>query len=107
MFAELDLVYFTTAKCEVIVDSITMKFSVICLVFGIACCALSVESYVLQEHDETGQSNRVRTDRIMGGQIARRNQFPYQVALILSLPGNQQTFCAGSILNNNYILSNF
>jgi secreted trypsin-like serine protease len=80
-----------------------MKFLLICLAFGITCA----NSYVLESNDEARQSDSqlVRSDRIMGGQVARRNQFPYQVALILSLPGTQQTFCSGSIISNHFILT--
>lgn len=76
-----------------------MKFSIFCFVVSVAIISKSsgdVPDYEMQN---------VRSDRIMGGQIARRNQFPYQVALVLSLPNNFQTFCSGSILNNHFILT--
>lgn len=72
-----------------------MKVFLVCLLWNIGL-VLSATEY-----------NIVRNDRIIGGSIARRNQFPYQVAIIITLGNGGQTFCAGSILNNNYILSNF
>ena len=37
--------------------------------------------------------------RIVGGQIAAPNQFPYQAALILNIAG-QDGICGGSIISN-------
>lgn len=39
--------------------------------------------------------------RIVGGSVASRNQFPYQVALII----NNSGFCGGSIISNAWVLT--
>jgi len=39
--------------------------------------------------------------RIVGGSVAARNQFPYQVALII----NNSGFCGGSIISNTWVLT--
>lgn len=39
--------------------------------------------------------------RIVGGSTATRNQFPYQVALII----NNSGFCGGSIISNTWVLT--
>lgn len=70
-----------------------MRILLICIICNIGSI-LALEEY-----------NPIRSDRIIGGSIARQNQFPYQVALIISLPGSGQTFCAGSILSVHYALS--
>lgn len=41
---------------------------------------------------------------IIGGTEAQRNQFPYQVAIFVYLP-TAQSFCSGSILSANFVLS--
>lgn len=46
-----------------------------------------------------------RSTRIIGGTEARRGQFPYIVALILGLPDYGQSFCGGSIISSNFILT--
>lgn len=42
--------------------------------------------------------------RITGGDFATANQFPYQAALIITLP-TEQSFCGGSLISNNFILT--
>lgn len=42
--------------------------------------------------------------RITGGQFANVNQFPYQAALVISLP-DQQSFCGGSLISNNFVMT--
>lgn len=42
--------------------------------------------------------------RVTGGAIATANQFPYQAALVITLP-DQQSFCGGSLISNNFILT--
>ncbi|XP_066144717.1 transmembrane protease serine 9-like [Euwallacea fornicatus] len=39
--------------------------------------------------------------RIVGGEVAQRNSFPYQVALII----NNSGFCGGSIISNSWVLT--
>lgn len=52
-----------------------------------------------------------RDIRIVGGSVARQNQFPHSVALILHLrpaPGERQpmsSFCGGSVIHASYILT--
>ena len=40
--------------------------------------------------------------RIVGGRVARKNEYPYQVALQY---GSGFTFCGGSIIDNNWVLT--
>lgn len=42
--------------------------------------------------------------RVTGGQIAMSNQFPYQAALVITLP-TEQSFCGGSLISNYFILT--
>jgi secreted trypsin-like serine protease len=47
----------------------------------------------------------MRDLRIVGGQITRPNQFPHAVALILHMPHSHTSFCGGSIIHANYVLT--
>ena len=42
--------------------------------------------------------------KIVGGQAARRNEFPYQVGLSLEV-GNLAYWCGGSLISNEYVLT--
>lgn len=42
--------------------------------------------------------------RVTGGAIATSNQFPYQAALVITLP-SEQSFCGGSLISNNFVLT--
>lgn len=44
-------------------------------------------------------------DRIVGGNNAIRNQFPWQVSLQFVSGSRSQHFCGGTILNNQWILT--
>lgn len=46
-----------------------------------------------------------RNVKIIGGTEARVGQFPYMVALILGLPNYGQSFCGGSIISPNFVLT--
>jgi secreted trypsin-like serine protease len=46
-----------------------------------------------------------RAMRIVGGQTARVGQFPHAVALVLHLTGGRSSFCGGSIIHPNYVLT--
>lgn len=46
-----------------------------------------------------------RSMRIVGGQTARVGQFPHAVALILYLAGSKSSFCGGSIIHPNFVLT--
>ena len=46
-----------------------------------------------------------RNLRIVGGTVARVNQFPHAVALVLHLTMSRSSFCGGSIIHANYILT--
>lgn len=46
-----------------------------------------------------------RSTRIIGGSEARVGQFPYMVALILGLPDFGQSFCGGSIISSQFVLT--
>ncbi|XP_046608056.1 uncharacterized protein LOC124299131 [Neodiprion virginianus] len=43
--------------------------------------------------------------RIVGGEVATRGQFPYQVAVLSTNAAGATGFCGGSILNENWILT--
>ena len=50
--------------------------------------------------------SRFRGARIIGGSEANRNQFPYQVGLRLTIPGNEnQGTCGGSLVSNNRVVT--
>lgn len=46
-----------------------------------------------------------RSMRIVGGAMARVGQFPHAAALILHLTGSRSSFCGGSIIHPNYVLT--
>lgn len=46
-----------------------------------------------------------RNLRIVGGSVTRPHQFPHAVALILHLRDTQSSFCGGSIIHANYVLT--
>lgn len=46
-----------------------------------------------------------RNLRIVGGSIARNNQFPHAVALVLHLTESRSSFCGGSIVHPSYVLT--
>lgn len=53
-------------------------------------------------------SERVEVERsmkIFGGSVARVGQFPHAAALILHLTESRSSFCGGSIINANFILT--
>jgi len=43
--------------------------------------------------------------RVVGGQIANRHQFPYQVALLSNMPGGGSGFCGGSFIGTRTVLT--
>jgi V8-like Glu-specific endopeptidase len=44
-----------------------------------------------------------KDDRIVGGEDAKKKEFPWQVAIVM--PGTRQPMCGGSVINNRYILT--
>lgn len=50
-----------------------------------------------QEHD--------RDNRVVGGFESRPHQFPFLVALILTVKDGSQSFCGGSIIGPNHIIT--
>lgn len=44
------------------------------------------------------------SERIVGGQLARSGQFPYQAALFMS-NSKKSWFCGGSIISDRWILT--
>ncbi|CAO1304761.1 unnamed protein product [Diamesa hyperborea] len=52
-----------------------------------------------------GQDALDRDNRVVGGMESRPHQFPFLVALILSVRDGSQSFCGGSIIGPNYILT--
>lgn len=46
-----------------------------------------------------------RNLRIVGGSVARAGQFPHTVALILHLVQSRSSFCGGSIIHQNFVLT--
>lgn len=54
------------------------------------------------------ESNSVQIDRnlrIVGGSTARIGQFPHAAALVLFLTQSRSSFCGGSIIHPNFVLS--
>ena len=52
-----------------------------------------------------GLSNRSSQDRIVGGTEAKRNEFPWQAWLIISLGKGRYYSCGGSLISNQWILT--
>ena len=50
-----------------------------------------------------GQQKHSDNDRIVGGETAKRNEFPWQVAIVKR--GTRQPFCGASLINSHYILT--
>lgn len=50
-----------------------------------------------QEHD--------RDNRVVGGFESRPHQFPFLVALILTVKDGSQSFCGGSIIGPNHVIT--
>lgn len=46
-----------------------------------------------------------RNMRIIGGLVARVGQFPHAVALVLYLQESKSSFCGGSIIHPNFVLT--
>ncbi|CAG7722478.1 unnamed protein product [Allacma fusca] len=44
-----------------------------------------------------------KDDRIVGGEDAKKREFPWQVAIVM--PGTRQPMCGGSVINNRWILT--
>lgn len=71
--------------------------NVLIMVTFVIICATS------QTHSE--HMGLDRNLRIVGGSPARPNQFPHAVALVLHLTQQRSSFCGGSIIHQNYILT--
>lgn len=50
-------------------------------------------------------ASRLDGDRVVGGQQAKRGQFPYIVSIYYVNPLSKQHFCAGSILSERVVLT--
>ncbi|CAG9765097.1 unnamed protein product [Ceutorhynchus assimilis] len=89
-----------------------MKFAIV----FVACCLLGAFVAAEEEHEfidwhhlkplnlhvePIGPVPESTGTRIIGGSVAPRNAFPYQVALII----NNSGFCGGSIISRNWILT--
>lgn len=93
-----------------------MKLFVIVLTISIAGAALNYEwkekklplelpeFYTVTQHAVTDALVKHREGRIIGGEEASKNQFPYQVALFLNRVDSVH-FCSGSIIDFNWILT--
>lgn len=51
--------------------------------------------------DPIGPVPEIPMQRVVGGEVAPRNGFPYQVALIINNAG----FCGGSIISDQWVLT--
>lgn len=56
-------------------------------------------------HQVQSQIEIDRNLRIVGGAVARPGQFPHAVALVLHLTQSRSSFCGGSIIHQNFILT--
>lgn len=43
--------------------------------------------------------------RIAGGELARANQFPYQVGLSIEEPNDMYCWCGASLISDRYLLT--
>lgn len=80
-------------------------------IFRIFCLYLFI-ALTLSIEVELDPAIQIERDlRIVGGSVARQNQFPHSVALVLFLrpaEGERQamsSFCGGSVIHANYILT--
>lgn len=75
-----------------------MKFLVVLSILSVACA----------DHEGPFSAKRVKDlgsdERIVGGQLAKSGQFPYQAALIMS-DRKKSWFCGGSIISDRWILT--
>ena len=53
----------------------------------------------------TAQKQFEKKRKILGGNVAAIGQFPHAAYLILHLMGSMASFCGGSIINQNYLLT--
>lgn len=92
-----------------------MKLFVICVLLCAAGFTLADERpiyefpewWAVRDIDPTPYiQSRFRGGRIVGGQEATPNQFPYQVGLRLSIPGNVNTgLCGGSLVSATRVVT--
>ena len=64
---------------------------------------LALVILTIQSNCKEEDSDDLVHRRIVGGRLAHQNEFPYHVAL--RIKGKQKSFCGGSIIDNNWILT--
>lgn len=79
-------------------SSLEMKTAVL-LTLLTACLA---ESDLLPGGNSTFEDE---DGKIVGGQKARRGQFPYQVAMYLYTPDQSSSKCGGSLISRQWVLT--
>lgn len=90
-----------------------MKLFVICVVFFALALADQRPIYEIPEwwairdfKPSAYIQSRFRAGRIIGGQEATRNQFPYQAGLRLNIPGSiNQGTCGGSLVSTTRVVT--
>ena len=50
-----------------------------------------------------GRQKLSDNDRIVGGETAKRNEFPWQAAIVKR--GTRKPFCGASLINSQYVLT--
>lgn len=79
-------------------------------IFGF-CMFIAMSTRAMETDFDPASQPMTRDLRIVGGSVARQNQFPHSVALILHLrpaEGERQSmssFCGGSVIHASYILT--
>lgn len=88
-----------------------LMFLILSLFVCLASCAPQFESSLNELDRSNWNENRLlrkpeieRNIRIVGGSAAQQNQFRHIAALKLKLIG-QESFCGGSVIHENFILT--
>lgn len=83
---------------------IEIKCYTIVLLIGFGCCCSSTVSALNLDHASYERENDIES-RISGGDLAVENQFPYQVGLNIESTPGKFTWCGGSLISNQWILT--
>lgn len=76
--------------------------------FGLLLCCLRCCSPLVKALDLThalGTTELESQTRIAGGDLAADDQFPYQAGLNIELSGSQFTWCGGSLISRQWIIT--
>lgn len=64
-----------------------------------------IEPVPLNDYLYNGEWNNVVAERITNGQLAEEDQFPYQVGLSLQKSPTSSSWCGGSLIGQNWVLT--